>query len=77
MFYSSVPVFRFHEEEVTPVVTDVSKFMETLLNDCSGEILDTESDFPADPEELSFLVLRVIFTFMVTLLQATRICVSY
>lgn len=35
-------------------------FMETLLNDCSGEILDDGSDSPADPKEMSFLVLRVL-----------------
>lgn len=34
--------------------------METLLNDCSGEILDHDSDFPTDPEEMSFLVLKVL-----------------
>lgn len=51
-------VNRFHKGEVTPVVTDVSRFMETLLNDCSREILDGDSDFP--PEEQSFLVLKVL-----------------
>lgn len=53
-------VNRFHKGEVTPVVTDVSRFMETLLNDCSGEIPDNDSDFPPYPEEMSFLVLRVL-----------------
>ncbi|XP_060918741.1 apolipoprotein B-100 [Labrus mixtus] len=60
MYALANTVKMFHEGEVTPVVSDVSKFMETLLNDCSGEILDNDSDFPADPEELSFLVLRVV-----------------
>ncbi|KAM6969587.1 apolipoprotein B-100 [Tautogolabrus adspersus] len=60
MYALANTVKKFHKGEVTPVVTDVSKFMETLLNDCSGEILDKNSDFPADPEELSFLVLRVV-----------------
>ncbi|XP_074548675.1 apolipoprotein B-100 [Halichoeres trimaculatus] len=60
MYALANTVKKFHAGEVTPVVTDVSKFMEMLLNDCSGEVLDTESDFPADPEELSFLILRVI-----------------
>lgn len=44
------------------MVTDVAKFMETLLNDCSGEGLDNDSDFPIDPDELSLLVLRVLIT---------------
>uniref|UniRef100_UPI0037E9B8DE apolipoprotein B-100 n=1 Tax=Semicossyphus pulcher TaxID=241346 RepID=UPI0037E9B8DE len=60
MYALANTVKKFHKGEVTPVVTDVSKFMETLLNDCSGEILDTDSDSPADPEELSFLVLRLV-----------------
>ncbi|XP_070698840.1 apolipoprotein B-100 [Pempheris klunzingeri] len=60
MYALANTVKKFHEGEVTPVVTDVSKFMETLLNDCSGEILDYDSDFPSDPKEMSFLVLRVV-----------------
>lgn len=56
-------VHRFHKGEVTPVVTEVSKFMETLLNDCSGEIPDDSSDFPPDPHETVFLVLRVMITY--------------
>lgn len=55
-------VYRFHKGEATPVVTEVSKFMETLLNDCSGEIPDGSSDFPPDPHETVFLVLRVLIT---------------
>lgn len=59
-FISSLCVVkRFHKGEVTSVVTDVSKFMETLLNDCS-DVLDNDSDFPSDPEEMNFLVLRVL-----------------
>ncbi|XP_041668257.1 apolipoprotein B-100 [Cheilinus undulatus] len=53
-------VKKFHEGYITPQVKEVSEFMEMLLNDCSGEIRDIDSDFPADPEELSFLVLRVV-----------------
>lgn len=53
-------VHRFHKGGVTPVVKDVSKFMETLLNDCSGETLDDDSDILTDPNERSFLVLRVM-----------------
>ncbi|XP_069573561.1 apolipoprotein B-100-like [Brachyistius frenatus] len=34
--------------------------METLLNDCSGEVQDIDSDIATDPEEMSFLVLRVV-----------------
>ncbi|XP_018553179.1 apolipoprotein B-100 [Lates calcarifer] len=60
MYALANTVKKFHKGEVTPVVTDVSKFMETLLNDCSGEILDHDSDFPTDPEEMSFLVLKVV-----------------
>lgn len=41
------------------MVTDVSKFMELLLNDCSGEAVDDGSDVPPDPDEMSFLALRV------------------
>uniref|UniRef100_A0A3B4VIY8 Apolipoprotein B n=1 Tax=Seriola dumerili TaxID=41447 RepID=A0A3B4VIY8_SERDU len=39
MYALANTVKKFHKGEVTPVVTDVSKFMETLLNDCSGERL--------------------------------------
>ncbi|KAG8013422.1 hypothetical protein GBF38_021773, partial [Nibea albiflora] len=53
-------VHRFHKGEVTSVVTDVAEFMKTLLNDCSEKILDNDYDFPADPKETSFLVLRVV-----------------
>ncbi|KAM3595280.1 uncharacterized protein V6R79_021014 [Siganus canaliculatus] len=60
MYALANTVKKFHKGEVTPVVTDVSKFMETLLNDCSGEIPEYDSDTPPDPEELSFLVLRVV-----------------
>ncbi|XP_054469273.1 apolipoprotein B-100 isoform X2 [Anoplopoma fimbria] len=60
MYALANTVKKFHKAEVTPVVTDVSKFMETLLNDCSGETLDEDSDFPADPKEMVFLVLRVV-----------------
>ncbi|XP_070776697.1 apolipoprotein B-100 [Enoplosus armatus] len=60
MYALANTVKKFHTGEVTPVVTEVSEFMETLLNDCSGESLDYDSDFPPDPEEMSFLVLRVV-----------------
>ncbi|XP_022055118.2 apolipoprotein B-100 isoform X1 [Acanthochromis polyacanthus] len=60
MYALANTVKKFHEGAVTPVVTDVSKFMETLLNDCSLEIQDYDSDFPPDPAESSFLVLRVV-----------------
>lgn len=52
-------VCSFHKGKVTPEVTDVSKFMETLLNDCSTAVLDDDSDDPADREEMTFLALRV------------------
>ncbi|XP_029316837.1 apolipoprotein B-100 [Cottoperca gobio] len=60
MYALANTVKKFHKAEVTPVVTDVSKFMGTLLNDCSGDILDVDSDSPAEPVEMSFLVLRVV-----------------
>lgn len=60
MISSLCLVKRFHKGEVTPVVTDVSKFMETLLNDCSGEVPDNDSDLPSEPEEMNFLVLKVL-----------------
>ncbi|XP_067470643.1 apolipoprotein B-100 [Thunnus thynnus] len=59
MYALANTVKKFHRGEITPEVTDVSKFMETLLNDCSGET-DLDSDFPTEPEEMSFLVLRVV-----------------
>lgn len=42
------------------MVTEVAEFMETLLNNCSGQNNDDDSDFASDPDELSFLVLRVL-----------------
>ncbi|XP_027134523.1 apolipoprotein B-100 isoform X2 [Larimichthys crocea] len=63
MYALANTVKKFHKGDVTSVVTDVAEFMKTLLNDCSGEILDDDYDFPADPKEtssLSFLVLRVV-----------------
>nr|XP_046268549.1 apolipoprotein B-100 isoform X3 [Scatophagus argus] len=60
MYALANTVKKFHKGEATPVITDVSKFMETLLNDCSGEILDYDTDSPADPDETAFLVLRVV-----------------
>ncbi|XP_072221414.1 apolipoprotein B-100 [Leuresthes tenuis] len=60
MYALANTVKKFHEGEVTPVVTDVSKFMEELLNSCSEEDQEIYSDFPPDPKEVSFLVLRVV-----------------
>ncbi|KAG7226132.1 hypothetical protein INR49_014226, partial [Caranx melampygus] len=60
MYALANTVKKFHKGEVTPVVTDVAKFMETLLNGCSAEGLDNDSDFPVDHDELSLLVLRVV-----------------
>lgn len=51
---------RFYKGEVSPVVTEVSQFMETILDDCSGENLHVDSDFPSNPGETTFLVLRVL-----------------
>lgn len=53
---------RFHQGEVTPEVTDVSEFMELLLNSCSEEVQNSDSDSPPDPKEVVFLVLRVLKT---------------
>ncbi|XP_068195408.1 LOW QUALITY PROTEIN: apolipoprotein B-100 [Antennarius striatus] len=60
MYALANTVKKFHKGEVTLVVKDVSDFMETLLNDCSGQILDHDSDAPPDSEDVSFLVLRVV-----------------
>ncbi|XP_034715215.1 apolipoprotein B-100 isoform X3 [Etheostoma cragini] len=57
MYALANTVKKFYKSEVTPVVTDVSKFMETLLHDC---IFDDDSDFSSDREDMSFLVLRVV-----------------
>lgn len=51
---------RFYKGEVSPVVTEVSEFMETILDDCSGENLHVDSDFPSNPGETIFLALRVL-----------------
>lgn len=42
------------------MVTEVSEFMETILDDCSGENLHVDSDFPSNPGETTFLALRVL-----------------
>lgn len=51
---------RFYQGEVSPVVTEVSEFMETILDDCLGENLHVDPDFPSNPDETTFLVLRVL-----------------
>ncbi|XP_063764989.1 apolipoprotein B-100 isoform X2 [Eleginops maclovinus] len=58
MYALANTVKKFHIADVSPVVTEVSKFFETLLNDCSGEILDEDS--LADQDDMSFLALRVV-----------------
>ncbi|KAF7201026.1 apolipoprotein B-100 isoform X2 [Nothobranchius furzeri] len=58
MFALAHTVRRFHKGDVTPEVTEVSKFMEMLLNDCSVE--EQDSDLSSDPEEVAFLVLKVV-----------------
>ncbi|XP_061600428.1 apolipoprotein B-100 [Cololabis saira] len=60
MYALANTVKKFHKGTVTPVVTEVSEFMKTLLNDCSNEVQETDSDSPPDPKEVSFLVLKVI-----------------
>ncbi|XP_028298322.1 apolipoprotein B-100 [Gouania willdenowi] len=60
MYALANTVVKFHKSEVTPVITDVSKFMETLLDDCSGKVQDVVSEFPADPQEVYFLVMKVV-----------------
>lgn len=50
---------RFYKGAVTPEIIEVSEFMEMILNDCSDEIRDPDQDFPPDPKEEAFLVLRV------------------
>ncbi|KAK2825862.1 hypothetical protein Q5P01_020076 [Channa striata] len=59
MYALANTVKKFHKGVVTPVVTDVSEFLETLLNDCSGESHEAGSDFPTSSER-SFLLLRAI-----------------
>ncbi|XP_075304075.1 apolipoprotein B-100 [Odontesthes bonariensis] len=61
MYALANTVKKFHEGEATPEVTDVSKFMEELLNNCSEEPdQQINPDSPTDPKEASFLVLRVV-----------------
>ncbi|KAF6724379.1 Apolipoprotein B-100, partial [Oryzias melastigma] len=60
MYALANTVKKFYNGKVTPEITEVSNFMELLLNDCSEEVPDTDSDFPPDPKEVSFLTLRVI-----------------
>lgn len=51
--------YRFYQGQVTPEITEVSKFMETILNNCSEEVRDPDRDPAPDPTEEAFLVLRV------------------
>ncbi|KAM9355030.1 apolipoprotein B-100 [Pholidichthys leucotaenia] len=60
MYALANTVKNFHKGPVTPEVTDVSQFMETLLNDCSTQTPEDDTDIPPDPAEKSFLVLRVV-----------------
>ncbi|XP_014878835.1 apolipoprotein B-100 [Poecilia latipinna] len=60
MFALANTVRNFYQGEVTPEITEVSKFMETILNDCSEEIRDPDRDPAPDPTEEAFLVLRVV-----------------
>ncbi|XP_037341646.2 apolipoprotein B-100 [Pungitius pungitius] len=60
MYALANTVKKFHKAKVTQVVTDVSKFMETLLNDCLEETFNEDSDIPSGPKENTFLVLRVV-----------------
>ncbi|XP_054909551.1 apolipoprotein B-100 [Poeciliopsis prolifica] len=60
MFALANTVRKFYKGEVTPEITEVSKFMETILNDCSEEIRDPDRDPAPDPTEEAFLVLRVV-----------------
>ncbi|XP_040925269.1 apolipoprotein B-100 isoform X2 [Betta splendens] len=53
MYALANTVKNFHKGEVTSEVSDVARFMETLLNGCSRGIPDADAD-------TSFLVLRVI-----------------
>uniref|UniRef100_UPI001A9946FC apolipoprotein B-100-like n=1 Tax=Gasterosteus aculeatus aculeatus TaxID=481459 RepID=UPI001A9946FC len=60
MYALANTVKKFHKAKVTPVVTDVSKFIESLLNDCLEESLNEDSEISSDPKEITFLVLRVV-----------------
>uniref|UniRef100_A0AAV2JH08 Uncharacterized protein n=1 Tax=Knipowitschia caucasica TaxID=637954 RepID=A0AAV2JH08_KNICA len=47
--------------DVTPEITDVAVFLEEMLNECSGELgPNMDPELTPDPQELSYLVLRVI-----------------
>lgn len=68
-------VHRFHKGEVTPVVTEVSEFMLTLLDGGIGASPDPESDYRVENEEMAFRVLRVPMTFQASqLLHFLRFC---
>ncbi|XP_032403180.1 LOW QUALITY PROTEIN: apolipoprotein B-100 [Xiphophorus hellerii] len=60
MFALANTVRKFYQGQVTPEITEVSKFMETILNNCSEEVRDPDRDPAPDPTEEAFLVLRVV-----------------
>ncbi|KAM4724117.1 apolipoprotein B-100 [Anableps anableps] len=60
MYALANTVKNFYKGEVTPEITEVSKFMEMILNDCLEDIQDSDWDLPPDPNEEIFLVLRVV-----------------
>ncbi|XP_073338944.1 apolipoprotein B-100 isoform X2 [Pagrus major] len=60
MYALANTVKKFHTGEVTPVVTEVSQFMLTLLNSGLGASPDPQSDYPVENKEMAFRVLRVV-----------------
>ncbi|XP_020787230.2 LOW QUALITY PROTEIN: apolipoprotein B-100 [Boleophthalmus pectinirostris] len=61
MYALGYTVKNFYRGDVTPEIRDVAVFMEEMLNQCSGELgPNMDPDVIRNPEELSYLVLRVI-----------------
>lgn len=61
LFTLSSVINRHYKGEVTTVLKDVSEFMKDLLNTCLEEAQSTNSNSSPDADEMTFLVLRVLF----------------
>lgn len=62
MFFTlSSVINRYYKGEVTTVLKDVSEFVKDLLNNCLEEAQSTNSNSSPDADEMTFLVLRVLF----------------
>ncbi|KAF7654321.1 hypothetical protein LDENG_00071110 [Lucifuga dentata] len=64
MYALANTVKKFHKDDVTPVVTDVADFMETLLQDCSEDT------------DMTFLTLRVVGVMGQAMQVASRSLIS-